>query len=113
MYPIGRAIKTVRTRRRAAANRVSSAPFTRVRQSHMLSTTDYMTGFKCNVTSSTSSISLSKAQVPRRCGADPEHGKPDADLGNCTYGAKQPFYWFQKEANNVRASFSVSARNPR
>ena len=61
-----------------------------------------MTGFKCNVTGSTSDVPLAKAQVPRRCGADPEHGKPDADLGNCTYGAKQPFYWFQFERNNVR-----------
>lgn len=62
-----------------------------------------MTGFKCNITGSTSNVTLAKAQVPRRCGADPEHGKPDADLGNCTYGAKQPFYWFQAERNNVRS----------
>ena len=47
---------------------------------------------------------LAKAQVPRRCGADPADGKVDAVPGNCTYGAKQPFYWFQKEDNNVSLS---------
>ena len=62
---------------------------------------DYMNGFRCNITGSTSDVPLAKPQVPRRCGADPQHGKPDATPGNCTYGAKQPFYWFQKEQNNV------------
>lgn len=61
-----------------------------------------MTGFKCNVTGSTSNVPLAKPQVPRRCGADPDFGKPEASPGNCTYGAKQPFYWFQAERNNVR-----------
>ena len=63
-----------------------------------------MNAFKCNVTGSTSEVALAKPQVPRRCGADPEFGKDEAVPGNCTYGAKQPFYWFQKERNNVRIS---------
>ena len=62
---------------------------------------DYMNGFKCNVTGSTSNVALAQPQVPRRCGADPDFQKLDAVPGNCTYGAKQPFYWFQAEANNV------------
>ncbi|KAI0349734.1 hypothetical protein OH77DRAFT_1440262 [Trametes cingulata] len=62
---------------------------------------NYMTGFKCNVTGSTSNVPLAKPQLPRRCGADPANNKPDAAPGNCTYGAKQPFYWFQKERNNM------------
>ena len=64
--------------------------------------TDYMNGFKCNITGSTSTVPLAKPQVPRRCGADPAFNKADAVPGNCTYGAKQPFYWFQTERNNVR-----------
>ncbi|TFK91418.1 hypothetical protein K466DRAFT_323337 [Polyporus arcularius HHB13444] len=62
---------------------------------------NYMNGFKCKVTNSTSNVALAKPKLPRRCGADPDYGKPDAAPGNCTYGAKQPFYWFQKEQNNV------------
>ncbi|KAI0636096.1 hypothetical protein C8Q77DRAFT_1170685 [Trametes polyzona] len=62
---------------------------------------NYMTGFKCNVTGSTSNVPLAKPQIPRRCGADPDNGKHEAAPGNCTYGAKQPFYWFQKERNNM------------
>ena len=62
---------------------------------------DYMTGFKCNVTGSTSNVPLAKAQLPRRCGADPANGVTSATPGNCTYGAKSPFYWFQAERNNV------------
>ncbi|KAI0663764.1 hypothetical protein C8Q70DRAFT_952431 [Cubamyces menziesii] len=62
---------------------------------------NYMTGFKCNVTGSTSNVPLAKPQIPRRCGADPDNGKPNAAPGNCTYGAKQPFYWFQAERNNM------------
>jgi hypothetical protein len=60
-----------------------------------------MNGFKCNVTGSTSNVALARPQVPRRCGADPDFQKLDAVPGNCTYGAKQPFYWFQAEANNA------------
>ncbi|KAI0078821.1 hypothetical protein K474DRAFT_812386 [Panus rudis PR-1116 ss-1] len=62
---------------------------------------NYMTGFRCNVTESTSTVPIAKAQIPRRCGADPDNGVPNAAPGNCTYGAKQPFYWFQKERNNM------------
>lgn len=60
-----------------------------------------MNGFKCKVVNATSTVPLAKPQGPRRCGADPKFDKVDAALGNCTYGAKQPFYWFQKEVNNV------------
>ncbi|TBU33608.1 hypothetical protein BD311DRAFT_748979 [Dichomitus squalens] len=62
---------------------------------------NYMNGFKCNITGSTSNVALAQPQVPRRCGADPTNGKPNAAPGNCTYGAKQPFYWFQTERNNM------------
>lgn len=61
-----------------------------------------MNGFRCNVTGSVSNVGLAPAKLPRRCGADPERGVMEATPGNCTYGAKQPFYWFQKERNNVR-----------
>ena len=67
-----------------------------------------MNGFKCKVTGSTSNVALAKPQVPRRCGADPDNGKADAVPGNCTYGAKQPFYWFQAERNNVRWTLCIA-----
>ncbi|KAH8830708.1 hypothetical protein DL96DRAFT_1594033 [Flagelloscypha sp. PMI_526] len=51
---------------------------------------NYMNGFKCNVTKSTSDVPLAKSKVPRRYSPS-----------NCTYGAKQPFYWFQLERNNM------------
>ncbi|EGN99286.1 hypothetical protein SERLA73DRAFT_182223 [Serpula lacrymans var. lacrymans S7.3] len=62
---------------------------------------NYMNSFQCNITNSTSNVPLAAAKVPRRCGADPANKKPDAAPGNCTYGAKQPFYWFQTERNNM------------
>ncbi|TFK91420.1 hypothetical protein K466DRAFT_515481 [Polyporus arcularius HHB13444] len=62
---------------------------------------NYMNGFKCKVTGSTSNVALAMPTVPRRCGADPQNGKTDTVPGNCTYGAKQPFYWFQAERNNM------------
>ncbi|CAL1716080.1 unnamed protein product [Somion occarium] len=62
---------------------------------------NYMNGFKCNITGSTSNVALATPQLARRCGADSENGKPEASPGNCTYGAKQPFYWFQQERNNM------------
>ncbi|KAH8100774.1 hypothetical protein BXZ70DRAFT_971902 [Cristinia sonorae] len=62
---------------------------------------NYMNGFKCNVTGSTSDVPLARPQVPRRCGADPDNNVAQATPGNCTYGAKQPFYWFQAERNNM------------
>ncbi|KAF8442202.1 hypothetical protein L210DRAFT_3611694 [Boletus edulis BED1] len=61
----------------------------------------YMIGFQCGVTGSTSNVGLATPKVARRCGADPENGKKDAVPGNCTYGAKQPLYWFQAEGNNM------------
>lgn len=64
---------------------------------------NYMNGFKCNVTGSTSTVPLAKPQVARRCGSDVENGKLQDVPGNCTYGAKQPFYWLQAERNNVSA----------
>jgi len=60
-----------------------------------------MNGFKCNVSSSTSNVALAQPQVPRRCGADPDFQKLAAIPSNCTFGAKQPFYWFQIERNNM------------
>lgn len=68
---------------------------------------DYMNGFRCKVSNSTSNVALAKPQIARRCGADPQFNKPEASPGNCTYGAKQPFYWFQKERNNVRERHSI------
>ncbi|TFK50100.1 hypothetical protein OE88DRAFT_1736379 [Heliocybe sulcata] len=62
---------------------------------------NYMNGFQCNVTGSTSNIALATPKLARRCGADPANGRHEASTGNCTYGAKQPFYWFQKEKNNM------------
>ncbi|CCM02225.1 uncharacterized protein FIBRA_04305 [Fibroporia radiculosa] len=62
---------------------------------------NYMNGFRCNVSGSTSTVSLAAPQVARRCGADPANGRPEASPGNCTYGAKQPLYWFQAEGNNM------------
>ncbi|KIJ62866.1 hypothetical protein HYDPIDRAFT_30011 [Hydnomerulius pinastri MD-312] len=62
---------------------------------------NYMNGFQCRITNSTSNVGLATSKVPRRCGADPANKKPAAVPGNCTYGAKQPFYWFQAEQNNM------------
>lgn len=60
-----------------------------------------MNGFKCNITESTSTAALAKPQVPRRCGSDLVNNKQFAFPANCTHGAKQPFYWFNQEQNNV------------
>ncbi|THH19240.1 hypothetical protein EW146_g1868 [Bondarzewia mesenterica] len=62
---------------------------------------DYMNGFRCNITNSVSNVALAKPQTPRRCGADPSFEKALPAPGNCTFGAKQPFYWFQTERNNM------------
>ncbi|KZV68185.1 hypothetical protein PENSPDRAFT_634710 [Peniophora sp. CONT] len=62
---------------------------------------NYMNGFQCNITNSVSDVPVAKSQVPRRCGADSDFGKQLPAPGNCTYGAKQPFYWFQAERNNM------------
>lgn len=60
----------------------------------------YMNGFQCQITGATGTSALAQPQLPRRCGADKrynEAGNPQ----NCTYGAKQPMYWLQKERNNM------------
>jgi len=62
---------------------------------------NYMNGFRCNVTGATSTTPIAAAQIPRRCGADPDNGITNDTPGNCTFGAKQPFYWFNRERNNM------------
>ncbi|KAF8839535.1 hypothetical protein BDN67DRAFT_969936 [Paxillus ammoniavirescens] len=62
---------------------------------------NYMNGFQCRITNSTSTVGLATSKVARRCGADPANGKANAVPGNCTYGAKQPLYWYQAEQNNM------------
>lgn len=62
---------------------------------------DYMNGFRCNVTGSTSNVALATPQLPRRCGIDTTNKVTNPTPGNCTYGAKHPFYWFQAEQNNA------------
>lgn len=64
---------------------------------------DYMNGYRCNVTGSTSTVPVAQSKVARRCGTDEPNNKLLSVPSNCTYGAKQPFYWFNKEQNNVRA----------
>jgi hypothetical protein len=56
-----------------------------------------MSPFRCKVTGASGTAPVAQAQLPRRCGADPANGRPNATPSNCTVGAKQPFYWFQKE----------------
>lgn len=70
----------------------------------LISLPDYMNGFKCNVTGSTSNVPVAQSTVARRCGADPVNKKFVGSAANCTYGAKTPFYWFNNERNNVRRS---------
>lgn len=73
---------------------------------------NYMNGFKCNVTGSTSSVPLATSKVARRCGADPANKRMQSVPGNCTYGAKTPFYWFNNERNNMfEGSFSPPVYN--
>ncbi|KDN48575.1 hypothetical protein RSAG8_02562, partial [Rhizoctonia solani AG-8 WAC10335] len=52
----------------------------------------YMNPFDCAVTNATSTVPIPPPQVPRYC---------PVDKTNCTVGAKQPFYWLQKEGNNM------------
>ncbi|CAE6424438.1 unnamed protein product [Rhizoctonia solani] len=52
----------------------------------------YMNPFDCAVTNATSAVAIPPPQVPRYC---------PVDKANCTVGAKQPFYWLQKEGNNI------------
>ncbi|OBZ72245.1 hypothetical protein A0H81_08036 [Grifola frondosa] len=62
---------------------------------------NYMNGFKCQVTGATGTKAIGTPGLPRRCGADPNNGHPNATPGNCTIGPKQPFYWYQNERNNM------------
>ncbi|KAI0071994.1 hypothetical protein K474DRAFT_1651739 [Panus rudis PR-1116 ss-1] len=62
---------------------------------------NYMNGFRCKVTNSRSTKPIGKPAVARRCGADPDNGVQQATPSNCTVGPKQPFYWYQKERNNM------------
>ncbi|KDR78641.1 hypothetical protein GALMADRAFT_223898 [Galerina marginata CBS 339.88] len=75
---------------------------------------NYMNGFKCNITGSTSTAPVAKSQLARRCGADPPNQKLQAAPANCTYGAKTPFYWFNLERNNMfEGTFSPPVYNDR
>ncbi|KAH8109897.1 hypothetical protein DFH11DRAFT_1810088 [Phellopilus nigrolimitatus] len=59
----------------------------------------FMNGYRCNVTGASAQTPIATSRLARRCGADPDFGKPDAAPWNCTYGAKQPIYWMQTEGN--------------
>ncbi|KAH8100765.1 hypothetical protein BXZ70DRAFT_126304 [Cristinia sonorae] len=61
----------------------------------------YMNGFRCQVTGASGTTPIGKPALPRRCGADPANGVANATPSNCTVGPKQPFYWLQKERNNM------------
>ncbi|KAK2467259.1 hypothetical protein APHAL10511_000808 [Amanita phalloides] len=72
----------------------------------------YMNGFKCDIANPTSKVPLAQSKVARRCGADRANDKPQAALGNCTYGAKQPLYWFNLErANMFEGAYSPPVYN--
>ncbi|KAG8901992.1 hypothetical protein FRB99_004976 [Tulasnella sp. 403] len=61
----------------------------------------YLTFFQCAITNvQPTAKKIGKPQPPRRCGVDHISGRT-ADPKNCTIGAKQPLYWYQKERNNV------------
>ncbi|KAF5359754.1 hypothetical protein D9756_003021 [Leucocoprinus leucothites] len=61
----------------------------------------YMNGFHCDVTGAKPDApALAKSQVAKRCGHDPATGR-SGNPNNCTIGAKQPLYWYQKERNNM------------
>ncbi|KAF8337591.1 uncharacterized protein EI90DRAFT_3043471, partial [Cantharellus anzutake] len=60
----------------------------------------YSNMFRCNTTGTNSTKPIAKPKVPRRCGGDPDNHIPP-DPSNCTWGAKQPFYWLQRERNNM------------
>ncbi|PSR74237.1 hypothetical protein PHLCEN_2v9981 [Hermanssonia centrifuga] len=61
----------------------------------------YMNGFQCKITGQTGNTPIGTPGLARRCGADPDNGKPDAVPSNCTVGPVQPFYWYQNERNNM------------
>ncbi|EAU85153.1 hypothetical protein CC1G_06169 [Coprinopsis cinerea okayama7 len=64
---------------------------------------NYMNGFRCDVTGAEANVNVkvAKSRVARRCGRDEKRGRFTNDLGNCTAGAKTPFYWVQAERNNM------------
>ncbi|KAF8150946.1 hypothetical protein B0H34DRAFT_801848 [Crassisporium funariophilum] len=75
---------------------------------------NYMNGFKCNVTGATSNVPVAPSKLARRCGTDPDNQKLQSAPGNCTYGAKQPYYWFNNERNNMfEGTFSPPVYNDR
>ncbi|KZO90691.1 hypothetical protein CALVIDRAFT_542445 [Calocera viscosa TUFC12733] len=64
----------------------------------------YQNGYKCKVTNDGPGKQLQTPQLARRCGDDPDMGRP-ADPQNCTGGvnggAKQGLYWLQQDGNNM------------
>ncbi|KAI0279745.1 hypothetical protein BGY98DRAFT_915518 [Russula aff. rugulosa BPL654] len=61
---------------------------------------NYMTAFQCNFANAVSTKTLATPNVPRRCGPE-QSNNFTWNYSNCTYGAKQPFYWYQAERNNM------------
>ncbi|KAF8501716.1 hypothetical protein F5888DRAFT_1941595 [Russula emetica] len=61
---------------------------------------NYMTGFQCNFANAASTKKLGTPNVPRRCGPE-QSNNFTWNYANCTYGPKQPFYWYQAERNNM------------
>ncbi|KXN89494.1 hypothetical protein AN958_05656, partial [Leucoagaricus sp. SymC.cos] len=72
---------------------------------------NYMNGFRCKVTNATSTTPLAKPEIPRRCGADPEFNRQFSVPQNCTYGAKQPFYWLNDNSNMFEGDHSPPVYN--
>ncbi|KAH6909257.1 hypothetical protein BKA70DRAFT_230509 [Coprinopsis sp. MPI-PUGE-AT-0042] len=66
---------------------------------------NYMNGFRCKVSGgeANSAVKIAESKPARRCGGnDPKISERKLpSLGNCTYGAKTPFYWLQAERNNM------------
>ncbi|KGB74552.2 hypothetical protein CNBG_0390 [Cryptococcus deuterogattii R265] len=54
---------------------------------------NYFLGYRCNITGATGVTPLPRANTANKCDYP-------IDTSNCTVGAKQPHYWFQKERNN-------------
>ncbi|KAF8332402.1 uncharacterized protein EI90DRAFT_3055522 [Cantharellus anzutake] len=60
---------------------------------------NYMIAFQCNIANATGTVPVAKGNPARRCGDDPRYNRP-ANPANCTYGAREPAYWYQFEENN-------------
>lgn len=58
--------------------------------------------FRCKVTGNAGTKAIGRGSVPRKCGASAKRGIAQGDPSNCTVGAMTPFYWMQKNGNNVR-----------